>query len=76
MAIAHEEQLCHLPHREREADNAVASVVGCVRQRRHDGVGNRQPICGGVHLLLGQVELAGADVLVRVELDLLEADYA
>ena len=29
-----------------------------------------------MHLLLGQIELAGADVLVRVELDLLEADDA
>jgi hypothetical protein len=27
-----------------------------------------------VHLLLGQIQLARSDVLVRVELDLLEAD--
>jgi hypothetical protein len=27
-----------------------------------------------VHLLLGQLELARSDVLVRVELDLLESD--
>ena len=31
---------------------------------------------GRVHLLLGQIELARPDVLVRVELDLLEADDA
>ena len=38
--------------------------------------GNRQPVRRRVHLLLGQIQLAGADVLVRVELDLLEADDA
>ena len=37
---------------------------------------NRQPVGRRVHLLLGQIELARADVLVRVELDLLEADDA
>ncbi len=46
------------------------------RQRRHDRGRNRQPVRRGVHLLLGQIQLAGPDVLVRVELDLLEADDA
>ncbi len=36
--------------------------------------GKCQPEGGGVHLLLGHREVARADVLVRVELDLLEAD--
>ena len=37
---------------------------------------NRQPVRRRVHLLLGQIQLARSDVLVRVELDLLEADDA
>ena len=35
---------------------------------------NRQPVGRRVHLLLRQIQLARADVLVRVELDLLETD--
>ena len=77
VAVAHQEQLRHLAHREREADNAVASVVGCIRQRRHDGLWHgRTVITPKVQLLFGQVQLTGAYVLVGVELDLLEANDA
>ena len=34
-----------------------------------------QPVRGRVHLLLRQIQLAGADILIRVELDLLEAHH-
>ena len=56
--------------------NPIAPIVGGKRKRRHHGFGNRQPVRRRVHLLLGQIELARTDVLVRVELDLLEPDHA
>ncbi len=74
VAIAHEQQLRDLPHRERQPDDAVAPIVGRVRQRAHHRLRDRQPVGRRVHLLLGQIELARPDVFVRVELDLLEPD--
>ena len=48
-----------------------------IRQRGHHAPrGIVSQYARRVHLLLGQIELARADVLVRVELDLLEADDA
>ena len=57
-------------------EHAVTPIVGRVRQQRHRRCRNRQPVRRGVHLLLGQIQLAGTDVFIRVELDLLEADHA
>ena len=71
--VAHEQQRGHVLHGEAETHDAVALVVLRPRQRLHRGARHRQPVAGRVHLLLGQVELARADVLIRVELDLLEA---
>ena len=76
MPIAHEEELRDLAQREREADDAVAAIVGRKRQAGHHARRDRQPVRRRVHLVLGQIELARPDVLVRVELDLLEADDA
>src|SRR3989338_1867231 len=76
MAVAHQEELRNLPHRKREADNAVTSIVWRKRQLSHDRGRNRQPVRRRVHLLLWQIQLSRADVLVRVELDLLEAHDA
>ena len=76
VAVAHQQQLRDVLHRERQADDAVAPVVAAERQRRHDRRRNRQPVRRRVHLLFGQIQLARADVLVGVELDLLEPDDA
>ena len=75
-AVAHQQQLRDLLHRERQADHAVTAIVRRVRQRVHDRERHLEPVGGGVHLLLGQIELARADVLVGLEADLLEADDA
>ena len=76
MGIAHEQQLCHLPHPERETHDAVAPIVRRVRQQRHHGIWNTEPERRRVHLLFRQIEIARADVLVGVELDLLESHHA
>ena len=76
VAVAHQQQLRDLLHRVREADHAVAPVVRRVGQLRHDGLRDGEPVRRRVHLLLGQIELAGADILVRLEADLLEPDDA
>ena len=73
--VAHQQQLRHLLHGKRQADHAVAAVVSRVGKSVHHRERNLEPVRRGVHLLLGQVELARADVLVGVELDLLEADH-
>src|SRR5438477_844851 len=72
VTIAHQQQLRHLPHRIRQSDDAVTTIIGRIWQRAHDRWRNRQPIGRRVQLLLRQIQLAGADVLVRIELDLLE----
>jgi hypothetical protein len=76
LPIAHQQELSHLLHREGQARHAVAAILEAERQRRHEHARQRQPVRRRVHLLLRQVELAAADVLVRVELDLLEAHDA
>ena len=75
-AVAHQQQRRHVLHREAQAHHAVALLVLRPGQRLHDRPRHAQPVAGRVHLLLRQVEFARADVLVRVELDLLEADDA
>ena len=65
--VAHQQQLRDLLHRERQADHAVTAIVRRIRQRVDDRERHLEPVGGGVHLLLGQIELAGADVLVGVE---------
>ena len=37
--IAHQQQLRDLLHRERQPDDAVAAIVGRIRQQRHDAAG-------------------------------------
>jgi len=56
-----------------QTDDAVAAIVGRIRQQTHHRLGNRQAVRRRVHLLLGEIEFARTDVLVGVELDLLEA---
>ena len=61
----------HTPGRaRRRADPPCRTAASPSRAR------DRQPVRRRVHLLLGQIQLARPDVLVRVELDLLEPDDA
>src|SRR6185436_12013584 len=71
--VAHQEERCELAERVRQGDDAVAPLLKGIRQRSHHRARHREPVRGGVHLVLGHRQLARADVLVGVELDLLEA---
>ena len=76
LAVAHQQELRHVPHRERQPDYAVTPFARAERQCRHHLARQRQPVRCGVHLLLGQVQFPRPDVLVGVELDLLESNHA
>jgi len=57
-----------------QAEEAVDLFLRREGQGLDESGGNGQPVGGGVHLVLGQAEVADADVFLGEELDLLEPD--
>ena len=74
--VAHQQQLRDVAHRERQPDDAVAPIVGAVRQRAITAAGIVSQYDDVCICCSGRSSSPEPDVLVRVELDLLEADDA
>jgi len=58
-----------------QAEHAVLAFRYGEGEGHEHGSAQLDPVSGGVHLVLGQFQLARADVLEGEELDLLETDY-
>ena len=74
MGLAHQEGGRHRPHRIPNSPDPVSPVLKAERNRAQYFGRRLQPERGGVHLHGRHVEFTGTDVLVREELDFLEAD--
>ena len=73
--VAHEEERRQVMEEVGQPAEAVDERVAVGRDRGQHLGADREPEPRGLHLLLGQLDLARAHVLHRVELDLLEADH-
>jgi len=72
--VAHHEQRRDMVQEVGQAENSVDLFFRGEGQELYERSGDGQPVGGGVHLVLGKAEVAGPDIFLSEELDLLEPD--